>query len=251
MRRRRKAAGAAGALRPVVTRPDDGREHELVAAFCRRDQLGVAQLDRNLVTRQDVRDVHLKDVWPLLLEQRAGLAFALGGGVLDARTLLFLDARSQQPVAEPHVHRVHRRLRRARKHIARLDRPLAFVAVDLRHADIRDDAGDAHIDACGLQRQPVDARVVARDVEVRSFGARRLRIVCMRRQPGHEQQCRERGQRDREQYPAEARQRARPVNIRWHEGPPEVRAADCGTRSGSNCRAKRVRSACARFVKCA
>jgi hypothetical protein len=127
----------------VITRADDGGEDELVAPFGGRHQLGVAQLDQDVVARQDVGHVHLEHVGPLLLEQRAGLAFALGGLVLDARALLLLDLRVQHAAGQAHLHRMHRSAGRAGEDVARLDGALAFVAVALRDGHVGNHAGDA------------------------------------------------------------------------------------------------------------
>ena len=199
------------ALRTVVARPDHGRKHETVLRIVRRQELGVAQLDRHVVARHDVGDVHLEYVGPLLLEQRARLAFLLRRVVFDSRLLLLADSRGEEALAKANVHRVDGGLRRARKHVARFDRPLAFVAVVLRHGHVGDHAGDPHIDLGRLERQPVGAGVIAVDEEVRALGLRRFRVIGMRRRADHQQQrCHDR-HRNAQQHAAGAAQRAHGV----------------------------------------
>ena len=137
-------AGLAG-LRAVVARPDHGGKNKLVLARLRHQQLGVAQLDLNVVAGQDVGDIHLEHIGQLLLQQGGGLAFFFGVFVGNAGLLLFADLGRNQPVGQPHVHAVNRRAGRARKHIARFNGALAFVFVALGHGDIGNHARNPHV----------------------------------------------------------------------------------------------------------
>ena len=206
------------ALRAVVARAHDGREDEAVFAVVRGQQLGVAQLDGDVVARQDVGDVHLEDVGPLLLQQYAGLAFLLRCLVLDAGLLLLADARDDQPLADAHVHRMHSGLRRAGEHVARFDRVLAFVAVVLRDRHVGDHAGDVHVDARGLQRQPIGAGIVARDGEVRALGRQRLGIVGVAGRADHHQERGQHRQRDAPQHAADVGQGPHGIAEEGHDG---------------------------------
>ena len=193
--------------RAVVARAHHRREDERVLRVGRAQQLGVAQLHRHVVAGQDVGHVHLEDVGPALLEQRTRLALALGGLVLDARRFLFLDAGGEHPLAERHLHRVDGRLRRAREHIPRLDRPLAFVPVVLRHRDVGDHAGDLHVDRGRLERQPVGAGLAAVDGEIRALGLERFRVVGVGRRPEQHQERREERKGHAPQHTAGAAER--------------------------------------------
>ncbi len=177
VRHRRHGPRAAVLRRAAIARPDHGGEHELVAPFGRHQALRVAQLHVHLVAGQDVRDVHREHVRTILLEQRAGLAARLRFAVFQARLPLLLDRRLDLALAEAEAQAVHRRLRRAREDVARLDRARAFVAIVLRDDDVGGDAGDAHLRVGGLQRQPVHRRIAARDLEVGAFRRWRLGIV--------------------------------------------------------------------------
>jgi len=182
----------------------------------------------------------------VLFEQGAGPALALRGVVLDARRLLLLDARRQQPLAQAHRHRMHRGLRRTGKDVARLDRPLALVAVVLGHRHIGDHAGDAHVHRGGLQRQAVEPGLVAVHEEVRAFGGCRVGVVGLRGRREHQQQRGEHRERDAQQYTAERRQRTqRKQSMQHGHGLLErCRALSAAWHAASTPRAKRVGSAC-------
>ena len=146
------AAGAAISA-AVVARADDRRKHEAVGALGRHDRLGVAKVDRDLVARHHVGDRHREHVGPLLFEQRRALALAPGLREFGARLLLLADLRIDDPVTDAQPQCIDRGPRRSRKHIARLDRRLALVAVHLRDDDIGDHAADGHVGPGALQRQ--------------------------------------------------------------------------------------------------
>ena len=157
-------------LRAVVARPHHGGKHKLVVATGGYQQLGVAQFDLHIVAGQDVGHVHLEDVGQMLFQQRSRLAFLPGGVVFDAGLLLLADFGGDQPVGQTHVHAMHGGSGGTRKYVFRLDDTLAFVPVVLCDRDVRDDAGDAHIDLGGLQRQLIDCRVVTLDEEIGALG---------------------------------------------------------------------------------
>jgi hypothetical protein len=192
----------------VVARADHRRIDEPVLSLGGQQQFGVAQFDLHLVAGADVGHVHLEHVGPVLVEQGGGLAFLLRGLELDARALLLADGGVEHAVPQAHRHRVDRRLRRAGEDVAGLDRALAFVAVDLGHAHVGDRADDARVDLRALERQAVDAGIVAGDVEVRAFGAGGLGVVGMGGRPGHQQQGCEQRRGDSQDDAADAAGRA-------------------------------------------
>ena len=112
--------GLAG-LRAVVAGAHHGGKHELVVARLRHQQLGVAQLDAYFIARQDVGHVHLEHIGQVLLQQRGGFAFCFGLLVGNAGLLLLTDFGGDDPVAQAHLHAVHRGARGTGENILGLD----------------------------------------------------------------------------------------------------------------------------------
>ena len=135
-----------------VARPDDGRVDELVDRLVGDQHLGVVHLHRDAVARHDVGDAHREHVRALLLEQRRALPLASRGLVALARRRLLVDLRFDGALADLHAHAVHRRARRRREHVDRLDRNATGVLEQLVHLHARDDPGDRHVGGRLLQR---------------------------------------------------------------------------------------------------
>ena len=152
--------------RAVVARADHRRKNETIEPVFRQQQLGVAQFDIHHIAGKDVGDIHLEHVLTLLLQQGGGLACALGLLELDLGLLLLADLRLQLAIAEAYRHAIDRRPGRTGKHIARLKRPCALVAVLLDHPHIGDHTQHPRLDPGGFQRQPVERRIPALDGEV-------------------------------------------------------------------------------------
>jgi hypothetical protein len=188
----------------VVARAHHGGEHEGVVARLRHQQLAVAQFHLHVVARQDVGDVHLEHVRQVLLEQRGGLALALGGVVFDLRLLLLADLRGDQAVGQAHVEAAHGRLGRAREHVPGLDGALALVAVGLGHRHVGDHARNLHRDLGALERQPVDRGIVALHEEIGALGlqARRGRFLRMHGIQAQRDEARHREAQCRQPEPA-------------------------------------------------
>ena len=184
--------------RAVVARPDHGRKDKLVVARLRHQQLGVAQLDRDVVAGQDVGDVHLEHIGQLLLQQRGGFAFFFGLVVVAPGLLLFADVGGDETVGEAHIHAIDGGAGRAGKHVIRLNGALALVLVALGDGDIGNHAGDAHIDLGRFERQLVQAGLAAFDEKVRTLGLEpgRVQVLGLRlRRAGRQGEKAGRGQR--------------------------------------------------------
>ena len=220
VRRRREAARTCGGLAArcgvVIARPDHRRIDEPVAAVGGQQQLGVAQLDLDLIARQDVGHAHLEHIGPPLIEQRSAAAGLLGGLVFDPRALLLANVGCEYALADAHRHAVHGGLGRTGEDVERFDRARALVAIDLGHAHIGHRAGHARLDAGGLQRQAVQRRVCAGDVEVRPLGRRRLGVAGLGWRPRHDQQGREQRCRDGKNHTADLRSGPQRMEVQCH-----------------------------------
>ncbi len=150
--------GRCTRLRPVrIARPDDGGVDELVDAARRERAAPCSAAPPDEVAGQDVGDVHLEDVGPLLLEERRGLALLLGLLVGALRLLAFGDLRLDHPLADGHAHAVDGGAGGGREDVDRLDRHLARVGVGLRHRHVGDHTGDLDARLGGLERKGLGA----------------------------------------------------------------------------------------------
>src|SRR5262249_57484686 len=101
-----------------VARAEEGGIDEFIGFIRGYQDLRVAQLDLDVVAREDVRNVHAEDVRPLLLQQRRAFSLALSLLKLFLRRFAFLDLSDDDIVADRHFHAVNRRPGRQRKDIA-------------------------------------------------------------------------------------------------------------------------------------
>ena len=142
-----------------VPRSHHSRIHEFVDAVGWHEQLGVPQLNLDLLSRHEIGEIHGKNIWPVLFEQRSAFSLLLGLLELLLRLLALFDFGHDDVVADSHSHSVNGGARRSREHVSRIDWSRTFVAIGLDHLDVGDYSGNRDVNFGVFERQVVKARI--------------------------------------------------------------------------------------------
>ena len=155
----------------AVPRADHGRVHQFVHTLVRHQQFAVLQRQLHFIARHDIGDIHHEHIGALLVEQGSVLTFLLRCFEDLFRLFLLFNFRPDGARADLHDQALHCRAGRAREHIARIDRPLARVAIALCHRHSRDGSIDDDVGFAEFQRQPVGGRITIWNPQIRCKAA--------------------------------------------------------------------------------
>ena len=141
--------------RPRIPRPHHRRKHKLINSLCRPQHIRVSQPHLHLRPRRDVRHTHLEHIRTLLFQQRRVLLLRLRLLITRPSCPLLLDLRPDHPLPDPHLQPLHRRPRRSRKHIHRLQRHLRLIRIHLHHLHLRNDPRHLRLHPRALHRKRI------------------------------------------------------------------------------------------------